>query len=307
MSAVSERTTETDRAAANTRGVLAMVASMATFSVSDMLLKLAGNELPVGQIIFMRGVFASAIVLTLAATTGALAEGAKFLKSEKRTLIYVRTFAEVGATICFLTGLVQLPFAEASAITQFVPLALTAAAAIFLGEPVGWRRWLAALVGFIGVMIIIKPGTAAFHPAALWTVTSMVFAVVRDLTTRQIGARVPSFFLISFSSVAVMLSACVFLPFETWSTPGPVASLLILGSAICAIGGFYTIIVAMQSGDIGVVAPFRYSIAIFAIFFGIVVFGERPPLSTYVGIAIVIGAGLYTLHRERVRKRSLTQ
>lgn len=197
----------------------------------------------------------------------------------------------------------RLPFADASAIAQFVPLGVTAAAAIFLGEPVGWRRWLATFVGFIGVMIIIKPGTSAFDPAALWILASLFFVVTRDLTTRQIGSGVPSLFLISISAVAVAFSGLGFLPFETWKTPGPHELLLIFGSAIGVLGGYYAVIMAMQSGEIATVAPFRYSIIVFAIILGITVFGERPDWSTYLGVGIVIGAGLYTLHRERVRKR----
>jgi len=311
MSAATQSSSHSDdraaQAATNTRGIVAMVLAMAGFAISDMLLKLAGQTLPIGEIIFIRGLFASTLVILLATVTGAMARGLKYLHSEKRQLIGLRTVAEVGATVCFLSGLVRLPFADASAIAQFVPLAVTAAAAIFLAEPVGWRRWCATFVGFIGVMIIIKPGTSAFDPAALWILGSMVFVVTRDLTTRQIGAEVPSLFLISISAVAVMISGLGFLPFETWQRPAPEQLALIFGSAVGVLAGYYFVIMAMQSGEIAVVAPFRYAIIIYAIAIGIVVFGERPPLSTYIGVAIVIAAGLYTLHRERVRKRRLTQ
>lgn len=293
-----------EQAATNTRGIVAMVAAMASFSFSDMLVKMAGQHIPVGEIIFLRGLFASAIVVALAYVTGSIRIGVDVVGAGGRTkLLVARTVAEVGATVCFLSGLVRLPFADASAIAQFVPLGVTAAAAIFLGEPVGWRRWLATFVGLVGVLIIIKPGTTAFDPAALWIIASMVFVVTRDLTTRQIGKQVPPLFLISISAVAVTFAGLGFLPFETWVAPQPIDYLLMAGSALGVLGGYYAVIVAMQSGEIATVAPFRYSIILFAIVFGVVVFGERPPLSTYVGIAIVVGAGLYMFHRERIRKR----
>jgi drug/metabolite transporter (DMT)-like permease len=294
-----------DAAQTNGRGILAMVLAMAGFAISDMLVKLAGGALPVGEIITLRGALAAVMVTLIATVTGDLFTGLDYLRSPKRWLIALRTVSEIGATICFLSGLVRLPFADASAIAQFVPLGVTAAAAIFLGEPVGWRRWLATFVGFIGVMIIIKPGTSAFDPAALWIVGSMVFVVTRDLVTRQIGAEVPSLFLISLSAVCVMLSGFGFLPFETWVMPSPGQVLLLMGSAVGVIAGYFFVIRAMQSGEVAIVAPFRYVVILYAILIGVVVFGERPPASTYLGIAIVIGAGLYTLHRERVRKRRL--
>ena len=292
-----------EQAATNTRGIVAMIAAMGSFSLSDMLIKFVGQELPIGQIIFLRGVFASALVVVAAFATGALPGGFKAVGPEKRGLVLLRTFAEVGATITFLSGLIRLPFADASAIAQFVPLGVTAAAAIFLGESVGWRRWLATFVGLIGVMIIIKPGTTAFDPGAIWILGSMFFVVTRDLTTRQIGSQVPSLFLISISAVAVTIASLGFLPFETWRMPSADAYVLLFGSALGVLGGYYAVIVAMQSGEIATVAPFRYSIILFAIFLGMVVFGERPPVSTFVGVAIVVTAGLYMFHRERVRKR----
>jgi drug/metabolite transporter (DMT)-like permease len=293
-----------EQAATNTRGIVAMVTAMASFSFSDMLVKMAGQDIPVGEIIFLRGLFASFLVVTLALLTGSLGRGLAAMKEGGRNrLLAARTIAEVGATVCFLSGLVRLPFADAAAIAQFVPLGVTAAAAIFLREPVGWRRWLATFVGLVGVLIIIKPGTSAFDPAALWIVASMIFVVTRDLTTRQIGKRVPPLFLISISAVAVTFSGLAFLPFENWVMPQPIGYLLMVGSALGVLGGYYAVIVAMQSGEIATVAPFRYSIILFAIVFGVVVFGERPPLSTYIGIGIVVGAGLYMFHRERIRKR----
>ncbi len=292
-----------EQSATNTRGILAMIAAMGSFSLCDMLIKLVGHDMPIGEIIFVRGLFASALVLVAAISSGALSDTAKAVIRQKRGLVVVRTIAEVGATVTFLSGLIRLPFADASAIAQFVPLGVTAAAAIFLGEPVGWRRWLAAFVGLIGVMIIIKPGTAAFDPSALWILGSMFFVVTRDLTTRQIGNQVPSLFLICISAFAVTIASLGFLPFETWRIPSLNTCLLLFGSAIGVLGGFYALIVAMQSGEIATVAPFRYSIILFAIFLGMVVFGERPPMSTFVGVAIVVTAGLYMFHRERVRKR----
>lgn len=294
-------------AAENTRGIVAMLLGMASFVTSDSLLKLAGRELPIGEIICVRGVMASLLVLGLGMAMGAFTHPRPHFSGSTGRLMGWRVLAEIGATICFLNGLIRLPFADAAAIGQFVPLAVTAGAAIFLGEPVGWRRWLATIAGLIGVMIIIRPGTAAFDWNALWIIASVGFVAARDLITRRIGSGPPALLLTATSALSVTAMSPAFLLFETWSMPSAATFAYLAGSAFGVLGGYLGVVVAMRSGEISIVSPFRFSVILFALIYGVLVFGERPPPSTLLGVAIVIGAGIYMFHRERVRRAGIAR
>lgn len=290
-------------AAGSGRSIVAMILAMACFVISDALFKLAGEELPVGEIIFIRGWIATALLIAFGLATGAFRNARTSIGRADRRRMILRTLGEGGAAVCFLTGLMQMPFAEVSAIAQFAPLAITAGAAIFLGEPVGWRRWIATLVGFIGVMIIIKPGTAAFDWAGLWIVTSVLFVTMRDLATRTLSPGMSTILVITISAACVAAASLLLLLIETWKAPTAWALLLMLGAAIGSVGGYAGTVMALRSAELSVVAPFRYTVIIYAVLAGVLIFGERPALSTYIGIVVVIGAGLYMFHRERVTAR----
>jgi drug/metabolite transporter (DMT)-like permease len=281
-------------ASENLRGIAAMLAAMAAFVVNDSMMKLGSAELPTGQLMFLRGLI---IVPVLAAFAVATAP-----KGTLRTLghrgILARSVAEVAAALLYLTALFNMPIADCTAILQFTPLALTAGAALFLGAPVGWRRWLATLAGLIGVLIIIRPGATAFNPHAALALASVVFIAARDLITRQLGADVPTIAIAFTSTAAVAISSIGLLPFETWVWPSADAMMSVAGAGIALLGAQYWIIVAMRSGDIAVVAPFRYSIILWAVLAGFLVWREVPDLASWAGIAIVTAAGLYTFLRE---------
>ncbi|MEQ1615812.1 MAG: DMT family transporter, partial [Hyphomicrobiaceae bacterium] len=199
----------------NIRGIIAMLVSMGCFVTSDTLIKIVGRDMPVGQIMFLRGLFAFLIVGVLALATGALFK----LRMALTGTVALRTFFEVGSTIFFFSGLMRLPFADAAAIGQFTPLAVTAGAAMFLSEPVGWRRWLATLVGLLGVLLIIRPGTSAFNPAAILIVICVFFVAARDLITKHMGSAIPALLLILVSAGAVSLAGLCALPLEAWIRP----------------------------------------------------------------------------------------
>lgn len=278
----------------NLRGIGAMLAAMAAFVVNDAMMKLAATDLPTGQVIFLRGLM---IVPVLAALMLASATPAT-LEMLRRPGILARCAAEVAAAILYLSALFHMPIADCTAILQFTPLALTAGAALFLGAPVGWRRWLATLVGLIGVLIIIRPGASAFNPYAALALLSVAFIAARDLITRRLGKDVPTIVIAFTSTAAVAVSSLGLLPFETWRWPSPAAMLALLGASAALLGAQYWIILAMRTGDIAVVAPFRYSIILWAIVAGFLVWREIPDLATWIGIAVVTAAGFYTFLRE---------
>lgn len=271
-----------------------MLAAMAAFVVNDAMMKLAATDLPTGQVIFLRGLM---IVPVLAALMFASATPTT-LEMLRRPGILARCAAEVAAAILYLSALFHMPIADCTAILQFTPLALTAGAALFLGAPVGWRRWLATLVGLIGVLIIIRPGASAFNPYAALALLSVAFIAARDLITRRLGKDVPTIVIAFTSTAAVAVSSLGLLPFETWRWPSPAAMLALLGASAALLGAQYWIILAMRTGDIAVVAPFRYSIILWAVVAGFLVWREIPDLPTWVGIAVVTAAGFYTFLRE---------
>jgi drug/metabolite transporter (DMT)-like permease len=278
----------------NLRGIVAMLLSMAALIANDALFKVAAASLPMGQAIFMRGLFASLLTATLIVYSGVLHTLPRLGDGK----VLFRGAAEIAATLLYLTALVQMPIAEATAILQFTPLAITAGAAIFLGAPVGWRRWTATFVGLIGVLVIIRPGAAVFNPYAAIALLSVVFVAARDLTTRQLGKDIPTMVITFSSGVAVMGASLGFLAVEQWQWPEQSALMALFGAGICLLAGQFWVIVAMRTGDIAIVAPFRYSIILWAILAGFAIWRELPDLATWIGIAIVTAAGLYTFLRE---------
>jgi drug/metabolite transporter (DMT)-like permease len=283
----------------NVRGIVAMIVSVACFVTGDMLIKSLGRDMPVGQIMFLRGVFSLILICPLVLATG----GYRHIRTALTPLVGLRAASEVGATLLFFSGIVLMPFGDAAAIGQFTPLAVTAGAALFLKEPVGWRRWLATAVGFVGILLIIRPGSGGFNPAALLLLSCVLCVTVRELATRLIGHHVPVLVLILITAVATTLTGLAGRSLEDWVAPTGIATGLLALSAIGVSGGYYASVVAMRSGEISVVAPFRYAGMLFALMWGYVIFGEIPDPLTWTGIAIVVAAGVYMFHRETVRKR----
>jgi drug/metabolite transporter (DMT)-like permease len=279
----------------NATGILTMLAAMAAFVANDTCVKLIGKTLPLGELITLRNLVSTIYILIFAALFGGMTLPVK----PPAKLLGWRMAAELFSTLFFLSGLVALPIADATAISQFTPLAITAAAALFFKERIGWRRWLAAVFGLAGVMLIIRPGTAAFSPAALFILASVAFIVVRDLTTRAISTEVPTLTLIAMSAFVSMFAGIMLLPFETWIVPSGYQIFLLLLAAFFLTIAYALIVIAMRSGDVGVVSPFRYAVIVFAIFSGWAVWGDFPDHIQLFGIAMLTAAGIYTFHRER--------
>lgn len=281
----------------NQRGALFMALSMAGFTVNDAVVKYLSLGMPMGQIIFFRGLIATVLIYYLARRAGAL----RPLRVAGSRWVALRAFGEIFGTLTFLIGLAHIPLGNATAIMQALPLAVTMGAALFLHEPVGWRRWTAILIGFAGVMLIVRPGVEGFSPYALFIVATVLFAAVRDIATRKIDPSVPSLFVSVVTAVTVTVSG----PFLDWPTTWVALDLrnvtLLLVAAGLILCGYQFIILAMREGEISFVAPFRYTSLMFALVLGYAVFGDVPDLFMILGGLIVVGSGLYTLYRERVR------
>jgi drug/metabolite transporter (DMT)-like permease len=284
----------------NLRGVLLMCASMAAFTINDTFMKSVTQALPLYQTIALRGLIAVTGLTILAVATRAF----RFRPSRSDAgFILLRSLADVAATITFLTALLHMPLANLSAIMQSLPLMITLGAALIYGDKIGWRRMTAILVGLIGVLIIIRPGTEGFDRWALLGVASVLCVVVRDLSVRPLQGAVPSTLVALGAAVAVTLMGWAGMVVEGWQSPTGWEAVRVVGAGLFLIIGYLTSVMAMRHGDIGLVAPFRYTSLLWAMVLGLLVFGDLPDRWTLLGASIVIGAGLFTLWRERKLRR----
>jgi drug/metabolite transporter (DMT)-like permease len=231
-----------------------------------------------------------------------LAQGRALFSRDMLSLpIALRAVGEMLGTICFVSAIVLTPLSSASAILQATPLVVTLGAALFLGEPVGWRRWSAIIVGLFGVLLIVRPGMESFEALSLLAVAGVLFLATRDLATRRTPKEISTMQL-SFLGFVVIIpaglilmagtgSAAVMLEGREW-----VYILSALGVGVCA---YYAIVAAMRVGEVSFVTPFRYSRLLFALVAGIFVFGESPDALTLLGAAVIVASGIYTVWRER--------
>lgn len=288
----------------NARGAAWMVFGSAGFVLNDAFMKSLSGEVPLFQAIFVRGVMATLVIALVAWHRGALAH---MPRGRDRQMMGLRIIGEIGGTSLFLTALFNMPLANATAILQAAPLTVTLAAAWFLGHQVGWRRYGAIAIGFLGVLLIVRPGGEGFNAYSMAALGAVIFMTTRDIATRRMSAAVPSLLITVVSSVAITIFAALITAFAEWE---PMTSQSIVRLA-CAAGlllvAYYAGIVAMRVGEIGFVQPFRYTNLLWALVLGFVFFGDIPGWLTILGAAIVMVMGIYTLHRERVMaRRALT-
>ncbi|MEM7547147.1 MAG: DMT family transporter [Pseudomonadota bacterium] len=274
-----------------------MMVAMGAFVINDSIMKSLSGDVPLFQAIFVRGLFATILIGALAMVRGVARP--QSLARQDRWIAILRAAAEIGATTCFLTALFNMPFANAMAILQATPLALTFIGALFLRETVGWRRWSAVGVGFLGVLLIVRPGTEGFNEATLWAVAAVAFICARDLATHRLSRETPSLFITLMTAAAITTLGGLVTATQSW-TPMSFSGLGLLALAACFLFvGYLFSVMTMRVGEITFVSPFRYSILIWALIIGWVVFDEVPALPTWIGAALITAAGLYTFFRER--------
>ncbi|EUB95737.1 protein of unknown function DUF6 transmembrane [Rhizobium sp. CF080] len=283
----------------NSRGALFMALAMAAFTCNDALVKSVTSELSIPQIMAVRGVMATGLIYCVARYMGVPLS----LKAVMHPLVLLRTLFELGATLTLLSALAHIEFAAISSIMQALPLAVTLGAALFLGEPVGWRRWTAIGIGFLGVLIIIRPGPEGFTPSALLAVIACCCTASRDLVTKRIKADTPSLTLTLFTSLAnTVVGAILIAPMGGWQPVSAYALGHLAIASVLVFAGYQAVIKSMRTGDISFIAPFRYTGLLWALVIAFFAFGERPSAYMLVGAAVVIGSGLYTFYRERKRQ-----
>ena len=287
----------------NPAATLLMVGSMAAFAIEDLFLKRAAMALPPGQVIAMTGAGGALVFWAIAAMRGQPILTARALRGAP----LIRALSEAGATIFYVTALALIPLSVNSALLQASPLVVTLGAALFLGETVGWRRWSAIGVGFLGVLIVLQPWDAGFQAAGLLTVLAVLILAARDLATRAMPADIGTFQLTTWAYLA-LVPAGLLLMAVTGDAPAPINASRWIDLSLALLSGlfgYYAVTAAMRIGEVAVVAPFRYSRLVFAMLLAVIFLGERPGMATLIGAALIIGSGLYTFTRERMRARAL--
>lgn len=274
----------------NMRAAALTVAAVGTFAANDAAVKLLTARLPPGEIVALRGLLVTGLLLLVLPRLG-LRPG----RPDRFAL--TRAAAEVGVNGCFVAGLLFLPLGDSYTLYFTAPVMLTAAAAVFLGERVGPRRWAAVAAGFLGVLVAVGP-PGSWHPAIVLPLLAAALSVVRDLATQRVPPAVGAGTVALTTAAAVTLAGLATLPFA-WTAPGPADLALCLVAALGASCGYVLFVVALRTGELSFISPFRYAGIPMAMLLGLAVWGEVPGPRMVLGAAIVVGAGLFVLHKER--------
>ena len=285
--------------ASNLRGIAAMIAATASFCCGDAVMKLASTTLPTGELIFLRGIVGISIITTVVFASGA----AGHVRRALTPIIGLRASGDVGGAMFFQSALARMPFPDLMSILQITPLSLTAASALFLGERVGWRRWTAVAVGMFGALLIIKPGTNAFNWWALAAIGSVLSGTIRDISTRRIDVTIPPQVIMLFSALAVTSAGLACTLIESWQMPSARLMAFMASAAVFSQIGQLCTIIAVRSGEISAVAPFRYTSIVWAILLGLLIWNHLPDTVSLIGICIIVLAGLYAFFREQKLRR----
>ncbi len=276
------------------KGIACMIGGSALVTANDALTKLLTGIYPVGQVIFLRGAFIMVPIAFLVWRAGGLA----VLRTRNPKPHLLRVCCVMAGTILFLNAIRYLPLAEAVAIAFSGPLFTTALAPKLLGEHVGWRRWMAVLAGFVGVLIIFQPGGTVMQWASLLALSCGLTGALRDILTRRMSDSESSEAILAYTSLGVLLGGLLSAPFG-WHVVTPRDWGLFALNGLVIGGAHFLLIEAFRYAEVALVAPFKYSTVVWATLYGYLLFGDVPENSTLIGAAVVVTSGLYILHRER--------
>ncbi len=281
-----------------------MVIAMGCFAIEDAMIKVLLREMPVGQILAFICLGAS-----LAFIMWFLAKGIPLWQREYlNKMVLARSTCDVVGSILFATSLSLIPLTTASAVIQATPLVVTMGAALFLGQQVGWKRWLAIIIGFIGVLVIIRPGMEGFNSATLLAVGGMFGLAIRDLITRSLTVSLsgPQLAIHTFSMIFPAGLLICYIQGQSLIMPNGFQWLLLAGCVGIGIAAYLALVGATRYGNAGIISSFRYSRMLFALILGFIFFDEIPDTATIIGATIVIASGLFTLLREARLRRAST-
>ena len=287
----------------NIKGAVLMTGCMLTYVINDAFMKLLFSEIALFQAIFLRSLITVLPILIMTWITKVAIRNLSYLN---KRLLLARVSAEVCATIAFLLALKHMPLANVTAILQALPLAITMAAALFLSEPVGWRRWIAILLGFTGVLIIVRPGLEGFNIYSLSALAAIFFITVREIFTRKLTSKVPTITVALSTVIGIGMFSGIMMIGTEWQPVNASSWLLILGAGVSVLIATFLSVMAMQTGEISFVSTFRYTAMLGAIGVGILIFEDWPDQLTLVGTLIIVLTGIYSFHREQTLGKAVT-
>ncbi len=283
----------------NEYGIVMMSLSMAVFIVNDTLMKWVCQDLPAFQGLFIRGVASTGMILSLAWHLGVLKPLDQAWAAYREPTVQKRALFDALATSLYMSALFHLPIANATAINMFTPLFMVLIASSVLGEKVSTLRWVLIGLGFVGVLLIVQPDHQGFNAWAWVCVAGTLFQAIRDLTTRYIPRTTPPLIISISNAVSVTVLTGVFSVFQGWQGFSGLQLLGMVGAAACLSLAHYLLILATRSGDISLIAPFRYSGLLFALISGFLIWGDWPNLLAWLGIGLLVFAGLAMLRSRR--------
>ena len=280
--------------AANLRGIVSLLIAMALFIGSDTVVKLAGATTPVTEIMAVRGLMAAVLMGVVVVATVDVNRWNLML----RPMVALRATIEAVIATFFLISLPHLALGDITVIMQVTPFVLTVLSAMVLREAVGWRRWAAVAVGFVGVVLVAQPSAQGVN---IYVVSALIVAVlvaVRDIVTRRLDSSIPTAAVTFATTMSVCLLGFAGAPLESWTPLSNDTLLLLAASAVLVSGANIFIIRAFRGVDVSVVSPFRYAAVVWAVLFGFLVWGDVPDPLAVVGTLIIVASGLYAMHRE---------
>jgi drug/metabolite transporter (DMT)-like permease len=284
---------------ANRRGIIALIIALGAFTTNDALVKLVARNYPPGEVMLLRGLMTVVAVAAMMAMLGQ----ARMVRQALAGRVLARSLFDALGAACFVTALVHMGLAELSAVLLVSPLIMTALSVLLNHETVGWRRWTAIAVGFVGTLFVVKPTPSAFDAWALLGLGAAFAGAARDLMTRHIDPGVPASVISLSALVAVMLVGALLGLGESWRMMSA-ADIGLLACAAAFLGaGTYLVVIAYRDSEVSLVAPFRYTLLLWSGLAGYVVFGELPDRFAIIGGGLIVASGLYALHREGVRRR----
>lgn len=288
----------------NFRGAMIMMVCMSAFVLNDAFVRLAGDSLPLAQILFIRGLITTVVLLAIAIYGGLFSST---VSKKDKWCIFFRSLAEALTTYFLLTAVLNMPFANVTAILQILPMTVTLAAAFVFKEKVGITRITLILIGFFGVLLIINPLVDGFNLYAIYALVAVFLITIRDLITRKISSTVPTLLPTVSASFGVLLFSVILLintPLQPLNTQN---TLFILSAAFFIIFGYYTAVLVMRGGEISFISPFRYSAILFALILGLIFFDEKPDKTAFLGIVIVMLAGIFLMSRNSSVQKDLNE
>jgi len=286
----------------NFRGAVLMMICMGAFVLNDAFVRLAGDSLPLAQILFYRGLLTTITLVLVAFYTGVLKLK---VSSQDKWLIFFRSVTEALTAYFFLTAVMNMPFANVTAILQILPMTVTLAAAVMFKEKVKAFHILLILLGFLGVILIINPAKDGFTIYAGYALISVLLITTRDLLSRKLSADVPTLIPTVSASLGVLLFSILLITKTAFQPLDLQNSFFIVAAAFFIIFGYYTAVLVMRSGEISFISPFRYTAVLFALMLGVVFFDEQPDGIAFLGMTIVIISGIALMIRNNSVQKSI--